>query len=97
MLHIVNKSPHERPSLATCLRTAQRGQTVLLIEDGVFAATAGSSWLDRMKDAGLRCCALQADLEARGLKDRVGNSVEVVDAGGFVDLVAAHSTNQSWL
>jgi tRNA 2-thiouridine synthesizing protein B len=97
MLHIVNKSPYERPALDTCLRTAQRGETVLLIEDGVFAATSGSVWLAQMQSSGLRCCALQADLEARGLKDRLGAGVEVVDAGGFVDLVAGHSTNQSWL
>ena len=32
MLHIVNKSPLERSSLETCLRTARSG-TLLLIED----------------------------------------------------------------
>ena len=35
MLHIVNKSPLDRPSLDTCLATAQPGGAILLIEDGV--------------------------------------------------------------
>ena len=43
MLHIVNKSPFECTSLASCLRVAQRGAAVLLIEDGIYAATTGSA------------------------------------------------------
>ena len=42
MLHIVNKSPHQARSLESCLRLALPGHAVLLIEDGVYAATAGS-------------------------------------------------------
>ena len=43
MLHIVNKSPLDRPSLDTCLATAQPGGAILLIEDGVYAATNGNA------------------------------------------------------
>ena len=39
MLHTVNKSPFEHNGLATCLRYARPGSAVLLIEDGVYAAT----------------------------------------------------------
>ena len=31
MLHIVNKSPQERPSLDSCLRIAEQGGSILLI------------------------------------------------------------------
>ena len=41
--------------------------------------------------------ALSPDLEARGMKDKVIDGVKLVDYGGFVDLVAEHRTNQSWL
>ena len=43
MLHIVNKSPSQTATLASCLRLALDGQALLLIEDGVYAATRGSS------------------------------------------------------
>ena len=43
MLHIVNKSPLERNSLDSCLRIAAPGGAVLLIEDGVYAATRGNA------------------------------------------------------
>ena len=42
MLHIVNKSPYERNTLDAVLRIAQDG-SLLLIEDGVYAATRGSA------------------------------------------------------
>ena len=36
ILHTVNKSPFERNSLEACLRLAQPGSAVLLMEDGVY-------------------------------------------------------------
>ena len=42
MLHTVNKSPFEKDSLETCLRLAGQGSDILLIEDGVYAALAGT-------------------------------------------------------
>ena len=48
MLHIVNKSPTERTTLDSCLATVGGGSAVLLIEDGVYAATRGNAaawWL----------------------------------------------------
>ena len=38
MLHLVNKSPFDRNALDSCLRLANPGSSVLLIEDGVYAA-----------------------------------------------------------
>ena len=99
MLHIVNKSPQDRPSLDTCLATAQPGGALLLIEDGVYAATTGNSAAGKLTQAmgQLKVYALKPDLEARGMADRVLEGVNLVDYGGFVDLVTEHSTCQSWL
>jgi tRNA 2-thiouridine synthesizing protein B len=42
--------------------------------------------------------ALGPDLEARGIsKDKLIDGIKVVDYGGFVDLVAEHSSSQAWL
>ena len=99
MLHIINKSPLERNCLDACLRVAQSGGTVLLIEDAVYAATRGNEAEARLREAlpRLKVCVLQPDLEARGMADRLIEGVTTVDYGGFVDLAAEHKNCQSWL
>lgn len=99
MLHIVNKSPFERNALESCLRFGGDGGAVLLIEDGVYAATRGNAAEPRIRQAmgHLKVYALQPDLEARGMQDAVIDGVQLVDYGGFVDLVAEHKVAQSWL
>jgi tRNA 2-thiouridine synthesizing protein B len=95
MLHIVNKSPAQTSSLASCLRLAQPGSALLLIEDGVYAATQADTIAPALKT--LKVYALQPDLAARGIAARVVDGVKTVDYAGFVELVATHPTNQSWL
>jgi tRNA 2-thiouridine synthesizing protein B len=98
MLHIVNKSPSERSTLDSVLRIAQSG-SLLLIEDGVYAATRGNAAEARLAAAmaRLKVYALLPDLEARAVADRVIDGVTPVDYAGFVDLVAEHPSCQSWL
>ena len=98
MLHIVNKSPLERNALEACLNVAQGG-TLLLIEDAVYAATRGNAAEAKLKAAAgrMKICVLGPDLEARGMADRLSEGITSVDYGGFVDLVAANKTTQSWL
>jgi tRNA 2-thiouridine synthesizing protein B len=99
MLHIVNKSPFEKSSLDSCLRLARPGAALLLIEDAVYAATRGNAAEPKIRQAAqtLKVYALAPDLDARGLKGAVIDGIELVDYGGFVDLVAGHKTVQSWL
>jgi tRNA 2-thiouridine synthesizing protein B len=99
MLHIVNKSHTQTSALASCLRLAQPGAVLLLIEDAVYAATtaavASSGLAAAMKD--LKVCVLQPDVQARGMAGRLAEGVTEVDYAGFVDLVVDHPNNQSWL
>lgn len=99
MLHIVNKSPLERNALAACLRVAQPGAAILLIEDAVYAATSGNAAVAELRDAlgRLKVYVLGPDLDARGMSDRLAEGITAVDYAGFVDLVAEHSNSQSWL
>ena len=94
MLHIVNKSPAQTSSLASCLRLTRPGQALLLIEDGIYAATQADT-VASMKH--LSVYVLQPDVDARGMQGRIVDGVAAVDYAGFVDLVAEHPTNQSWL
>ena len=105
MLNIVNKSPLERNALDSCLRlmiaesSGAAEDALLLIEDAVYAVTRGNAAAARIAQAMATCkvYALRPDLEARGVADRVLDGVQTVDYAGFVELVAAHPNNQSWL
>lgn len=99
MLHIVNKSPYQSNALDSCLRLARPGSAVLLIEDGVYAATAGSAAQERVGAAcaHLKIHALRPDMDARGLSAKALEGVTLVDYAGFVDLAAQYHTSQSWL
>ena len=99
MLHIVNKSPLERSTLASCLAAAQPGAAVLLIEDGVYAATRGNAAQAKLRAAmaNLEIFVLAPDLEARGMAQSLAEGVKLVDYAGFVELVAQHKNCQSWL
>ncbi len=99
MLHTVNKSPWQAPSLEACL--AHLGdERLLLIEDGVYAALAAGDAAAKLDEPARdgRVYALGPDLEARGIgTDQLAAGVEVVDYAGFVQLVAAHGPHQAWL
>ena len=97
MLHIINKSPYDRPALDSVLKTGEG--VILLIEDGVYAAVRGGVAEAKVNAAQgkFKFYALTPDIEARGMADRVIEGVTQVDYAGFVDLVAENKTSQSWL
>lgn len=100
MLHMVNKSPFERASLDSCLKTAVKGSAILLYEDGVYAVRKGTALSARMETATkeFTIYALGPDLKARGIsQEQVIAGIIVVDYGGFVDLVAEKGTVNAWL
>ena len=100
MLHTVNKSPFERNTLNSCLDMSKSGSSVLLIEDGVFAAVKGTTVSDKVAGAmsDKSFYVLGPDLNARGLTDdQVIDGIKIVDYEGFVDLTAECENVQAWL
>ncbi len=100
MLHTINKSPFERNSLDSCLRLAKAGSAVLLMEDAVYGAMEGTNVADRITErmGELSFFVLGPDISARGLSEApLIDGIEIVDYGGFVDLVAQHDATQAWL
>lgn len=99
VLHIVNKSPSERNTLESCLRTIRKGSSILLIEDGVYGATKGNVLAEKLKAIlpEVRVFSLAPDMEARGVLENAIEGVDMVDYAGFVELVAANKNVQSWL
>jgi len=96
MLHIVNKSPFEKDSFTACAAHASADSTILLIEDGVYAAIKGSRVADTLA-AAPKVVALQSDVAARGIEGNLADVVETIDYAGFVDLVTEYDKVQSWV
>ena len=99
ILHTVNKAPFERNTLMDCLARAKDGAAVLLIEDGVYGALAGTQASDAIAKRGaIKFYALGPDLDARGLAEKpLIDGITLIDYSGFVDLAEAHNPVQSWL
>jgi tRNA 2-thiouridine synthesizing protein B len=100
ILHTVNKSPFERNSLESCLKFAADGASVLLFEDGVYAALSGTAVTDQVTSAvsRMKVYVLAPDLKARGFsEERVIPGINLVDYAGFVDLTTENDMVQAWL
>ena len=99
-LNLINKSPFERNCLESCLRLAGSNSSILLIEDGVYAAldNTAKSRLIKNHEKDLAFYVLINDLDARGLSEvPTINGIRRAGYGGFVDLVEGHDAVHSWL
>lgn len=99
-LHTVNKSPFATGTLQSCLDHCADGDAVLMIEDGVYGALAGTGIAAAVQArAGtVSVYVLNEDAAARGLvADKMIGEVAGVGYDGFVDLVAQHDRTQAWL
>lgn len=94
MLHIVNK-PH---LLISCLRLANSGDVILLIEDGVLAALKHSATETIITESLKKYSffALQTDVAAHGISAHTMSDIPLIDYEGFVDLTLQHNPIQSW-
>jgi len=83
-------------ALEDCLRYASKGSSIILYEDGIYAAMPGTSVADRMSGvaADYKVYVLKEDLLLRGI-DKVMDGVTEVDYAGFVGLVEENKT-ASW-
>ena len=97
ILHTINKSPFSNSSFTECLRLCTSGNSILFIEDGVYAAkdnTEFSQLIEAYPE--INFYALSADVEARGLTDLLNKHVKITDDTGFVKLCTQHKSVQSW-
>jgi tRNA 2-thiouridine synthesizing protein B len=97
LLHTVSKSPDNSTALSSALRSALPGCHLLLIEDGVYSAAAGTpAAAQLLARADIHCYALREDVLARGLQDRLDPAIELVGYDDFVRLSIECHAVQSW-
>ena len=96
ILHTVNKSPFSHSSLKQCLSRIQSGDSILLLEDGVYGALISHPYAVLMNPSS-QYYALQGDLDARGLTGpQLLSHVTPIDYDEFVALSVQHTAVQSW-
>lgn len=99
MLHILRHSPHSESRFASCLRTINSGQSMLLIEDAVYGLsphTTARNTLEYLPST-VHIYALDTDLQARGLAlDDLPSRVTIINYSMMVDLCLEHSKAVSW-
>lgn len=97
VLHIVNKSPSQSDALDSCIRIAEPGSAILLIEDAVYALLkleelkTKHEKLDRIE-----IYALIGDAAARGTTQWRTEQIELIDYTGFVELTEQYTSSVSW-
>ncbi len=99
-LHTVNKSPFSTQALLSCINHAKDGDSVLMIEDGVYGATGGTSVAEALaaRAGAVKLFVLAPDMVARGLDTgRLLDGVSTVDYAGFVELAATTDRTMAWL
>jgi len=82
-LHTVNRVS----ALASCLQTAADDDSILLIEDGVYAATQPQP---------RALLAIDVDVQARGISSRLTENTKVIGYAEFVELTVQHNPIVTW-
>jgi len=96
ILHTVNKSPFAHQALAQCLERIKTGDSLLLLEDGVYGALSSHTHADKIRSLTV-CYAIKADIEARGLRNKqLSSNIQFIDYNQFVTLSTEHELVQSW-
>jgi tRNA 2-thiouridine synthesizing protein B len=98
-LHTWNKAATDAAPLAHCLALLGSADTLLLLEEGVYALL-DAAFMQRLQPLlaqGTRLCALAEDLAARGLSARIPRQVEPVSYREFVALSLQHARVVNWV
>lgn len=106
-LHTLNASPFEyRVLFDRLIRLASPGDSLLLLENGVYAIN-NTYCLTTIRALGLSLYCLEADIQARGLQNvaaltaqidgiPAGDKIHLIDDTSFVNLSCNHRKVVSW-
>lgn len=94
-LHMVNKSPFSSGVLAQCIARFDDGDSLLLLEDGVYGALTTQPYAVPLTQ--LCCYAIEEDLIARGIhKKKLLANIQLIHYDVFVTLSIKHALSHSW-
>ena len=95
ILHTLKTSPFQTRAIEHCLNLLSAQDSLLLMEDAVIASAAPHSYFEQLSLLAQqnRLYVLQADLDARGIENRIGKQCSYSD---FVNLIIAHKSQLAW-
>ncbi len=97
ILHTVNQSPFDKQTLVHCLNRCGEDDSILLIENGVYAALTDGVFSKLLSGAAIQTVyALEEDVLARGLGSKILPTIKLIDYAQFVQLCTEHALVQSW-
>ncbi len=89
-LHLLQKSPFNSDALASCLRVCGPDDAIVLMQDGVYAATQHRDWPCQ------KVVVMSEDLAERGIADSMQPEITRIDYTELVALCSEHRHSQSW-
>lgn len=95
MLYTFRYSPFNS-DIRIILRYMQSGDCLLLVEDGVLAGLTDTASLEALLASSLSVCALQEDIEARGLAVHFSARIPRISYTDFVKLTVEHPAHFAW-
>ncbi|PFG55128.1 tRNA 2-thiouridine synthesizing protein B [Vibrio sp. ES.051] len=90
MLHIIKTVSGLEDAILVC----SVHDDILLIEDAVYAANSQHRAFSQLKSSSV--FALESDIHARGMANRISPSISVVNYLGFVELTAKQDKSSTW-
>ncbi|MEM0952691.1 MAG: sulfurtransferase complex subunit TusB [Pseudomonadota bacterium] len=93
VLHTVNQNSN---LLDDCLTVAAPGDSLLLLQNGVYALQTRQDELQTASTSGIALYVLSDDLKARGLSSAGDDTIQSADYEDFVDLVVAADRVIAW-
>lgn len=95
-LHTINKTTQHTSLYENMLSAVAPGDTILLIEDGVYSALPAHSGFCGALSNDIRLIALEADVNARGLASKLSEEIQIITDAEFVQLSCKNDKVISW-
>ncbi|WMQ74125.1 MAG: Protein TusB [Sodalis sp.] len=95
MLYTLSRSPYAC-DLSALLRTAQTGDDLLLLSDGVIAGLRGTPAARALIASPLELYALENDIAARGLFVYFSPNIAIISYNDFVRLTEKQPQQIAW-
>jgi tRNA 2-thiouridine synthesizing protein B len=90
VVHTLNKASLDHTASKDCFRALEKGDALVLIEDGVYLTQRG-----KIAKKSVTIFALQHDLHLRGLSP-MQNRIHIIDDAEFVELCTRYDKIISW-
>ena len=95
ILHSLSAAPDSN-AYRDCLQLLGKGDALLLLADGVYAALADSKAYIDMLNSGAELFLLQPDAAAAGILHSTGERITPVDFDAFAELTERFVKQQAW-